>query len=203
MPVFLQFFFKIISLITPPPGVLLCNFFIFHCTWTSLQIFMKSFFYKKFLWPKISRVSSFKSASTLLWFQGHFMRIATYLEKQTAIYVFLCISLMKRQVKKESFSKGCKFHLPVRSTTWFLRLLLCAGVFRKAGSDIILRLGCRLQSWKGQVTHLPLAKLDLSWPLRALGWVWSMRHAVTLRGERQKLAQRQDFRGISLNMSKC
>lgn len=85
-----------------------------------------------------------------------------YLEKQTAIYVFLCISLMKRQVKKESFSKGCKFHLPVRSTTWFLRLLLCAGVFRKAGSDIILWLGCWLQSWKGQVTHLPLAKLDLS-----------------------------------------
>lgn len=45
-------------------------FFIFQCTWASLQIFMKSFFYKNFLWRKISRVSSLMSTSTLLGFQG-------------------------------------------------------------------------------------------------------------------------------------
>lgn len=85
-------FFKIITLITPPSGVLLCTFFfIFQCTWASLQIFMKSFFYKNFLWRKISRVSSLMSTSTLLGFQGTLYEDYNS-ENQTEIYVFLCIS---------------------------------------------------------------------------------------------------------------
>lgn len=151
------FFFKIISLITLPSGILLRTFFkIFQCTGVSLQIFMKSFFYKNFLWPKISKVSSLMSANTLLGFQEHFMMTTTYLENQNS---HLCFSLhflvvkffkschrpMKRQERKESFSRGCKFHLPVKSTTWFLRLLPYAGVLRKSGSDTVLWLGCWLE----------------------------------------------------------